>query len=78
MASGLTLFGDSNQYNNTIESAGPTFSDITVLILYWVLTISVIGIDVYFIFFKKKDTKKYSRKEIVDGKTVIVKEDDKD
>lgn len=77
MAQGLTIFGDSNQYNNTLETSGPTMGDISVLILYWILTISVLGIDIYFIFFKKTDDKKYPRKEIVDGKTVIIKEDDK-
>jgi hypothetical protein len=79
MASGVTLFGDSSQYSNTVvETAGPTGADISVLILFWVLTVLALAIDVYLVFFKKIEKKKLVQKEIVDGKAVIIKEEDKD
>ncbi len=79
MASGYTLFGDSSQYSNSImEQKGPTGADISVLILFWVLTILVLAIDIYVTFFKKIETKKVIRKEIVDGKAVIIQEENED
>lgn len=79
MSSGITLFGDSSQYSNTVvETAGPTAADISVLILFWVLTVLALAIDVYLVFFKKIEKKKLVQKEIVDGKAIIIKEEDKD
>ncbi len=79
MASGYTLFGDSSQYSNSImEQKGPTGADISVLILFWVLTILVLAIDIYVTFFKKIENKKVIRKEIVDGKAVIIQEEKED
>ncbi len=79
MASGYTLFGDSSQYSNSImEQKGPTGADISVLILFWVLTVLVLAIDIYVTFFKKIETKKVIRKEIVDGKAVIIQEEKED
>ncbi len=79
MASGYTLFGDSSQYSNSImEQKGPTSADISVLILFWVLTVLVLAIDIYVTFFKKIETKKVIRKEIVDGKAVIIQEENED
>ncbi len=79
MASGYTLFGDSSQYSNSImEQKGPTGADISVLILFWVLTVLVLAIDIYVTFFKKIETKKVIRKEIVDGKAVIIQEENED
>lgn len=76
MSQGFTLFGDSNAYDNTLETVGPTSSDIAVLVLYWVLTGIVFFIDIYLIFFKKIEDKQIVKKDIIDGKTVIVKEDE--
>ncbi len=76
LANGLTLFGDSAKYtNDAVEVAGPTSSDIIVLVLYWILTAMVLALDVFYIFFKKPSDKKPVRKEIVDGKTVIIEEE---
>ncbi len=79
MSSGWTLFGNSSQYSNAVmEEKGPTSADISVLILFWVLTVLVLATDIYVIFFKKIENKKVIRKEIVDGKAVIVKEEKED
>ena len=79
LGQGYTLFGDSSVYtNNNVEVKGPTQADIVVLILYWVLTIAVLILDVYFVFFKKNDTDKVAGKEIDDGKTIVVKEEEND
>ncbi len=79
MASGYTLFGDSSQYSNSImEQKGPTGADISVLVLFWVLTVLVLATDIYVTFFKKIETKKVIRKEIVDGKAVIIQEEKED
>ncbi len=79
MASGYTLFGDSSQYSNSImEQKGPTGADISVLILFWVLTVLVLATDIYVTFFKKIENKKVIRKEIVDGKAVIIQEEKED
>ncbi len=79
MSSGWTLFGNSSQYSNTVmEEKGPTSADISVLILFWVLTILVLATDIYVAFFKKIENKKVIRKEIVDGKAVIVQEEKED
>ena len=76
LANGLTLFGDSTKYtNDVVETAGPTSADIIVLILYWVLTALVLALDIFYIFFKKPSDKKPVKKEIVDGKTVIISEE---
>ena len=75
LASGLTLFGDSSTYtNDAVEVKGPTSSDITVLILFWVLTVLVLALDIYLIFFKKQNNEKIVRKEIYNGKTILVEE----
>lgn len=75
LASGLTLFGDSSTYtNDAVEVNGPTSSDITVLILFWVLSVLVLALDIYLIFFKKQNTEKIARKEIYNGKTILVEE----
>jgi len=76
LSNGLTLFGDSAKYtNDAVEISGPTNADISVLILFWVLTILVLALDVFYLFFKKIDDKKVVKKEIVDGRTVIISEE---
>lgn len=80
LAQGITLFGDSSVYDNTaIERDGPTGADISVLVLYWVLSVAMIALFVYFTFFKKVgEEKKVTQKRIEDGRTVIIKEKDND
>lgn len=79
MSQGFTLFGDANSFDaSKIETSGPTAADISVLITHWVLTGLLLALDIYFIFFKKPEEKKYVKKEIVDGKTVVVKEEKHD
>lgn len=75
MANGYTLFGDSNSFSNVMETKGPTSADIMVLILFWVLTVILSAIFVFLFFFKKPTEKKVVKKEIIDGKTVIVKDE---
>ena len=76
ISQGYTLFGDSNNHSNEVETV-TTSSDYLVLSLYWVLTALVLGLFVYHLFFKKpSDEKNVVRKSIVDGKTVVVKEND--
>ncbi len=75
VAQGKTLFGDSNNHENVMETVVST-SDYIVLSLFWVLTGLVIALLVYYLFFRKAEEKKVVKKEIVSGKTVIVKEDD--
>ena len=71
---GFTLFGDSNRQDNVLEVKGPTSSDLLVLSLFWILTILVLLLFVYTFFFKKKEEIKRNSKDIVDGKTVVLKE----
>ena len=80
LAQGITLFGDSSVYDNTVvERDGPTGADISVLVLYWVLSVAMIALFVYFTFFKKVgEEKKVTQKRIEDGRTVIIKEKDND
>lgn len=80
LAQGITLFGDSSVYDNTaIEKDGPTGADISVLVLYWVLSVAMIALFVYFTFFKKVgEEKKVTQKRIEDGRTVIIKEKEND
>lgn len=80
LAQGITLFGDSSVYDNTaIERDGPTGADISVLVLYWILSVAMIALFVYFTFFKKVgEEKKVTQKRIEDGRTVIIKEKDND
>jgi hypothetical protein len=80
LAQGITLFGDSSVYDNTaIERDGPTGADISVLVLYWVLSVAMIALFVYFTLFKKVgEEKKVTQKRIEDGRTVIIKEKEND
>lgn len=72
---GYTLFGDSSQYKNTLEEVGPTSADISVLILFWVLTAILLVVFVYVGFIRKIGHPKVVKKEIINGKTVIIKEE---
>lgn len=76
LAQGYTLFGDSSVYDNTkVETSGPTSADISVLVLYWVLTVALLALFVYFVFFRNvEEVNKPTNKKIVDGQTVVIKE----
>lgn len=79
LSKGLTLFGDSTlgYQSGVVETAGPTEADITVLSLYWVLTAIVFLILVFFVFFKKPKTTNVIKKDIVDGRTVVLTGEEK-
>lgn len=77
VANGKTLFGDSNNHENVMETA-VSRNDYIVLTLFWVLTAIVLFLFIYYLIFKKPEDKKIVKKEIVEGKTVIVKEEHKD
>lgn len=74
MGQGYTLFGDSGSFSDAMETKGPTQADITVLILFWCLTAILTAIFVFLVFFKKKEDKKIVKKEIINGRTVVVKD----
>ena len=73
IAQGVTLFGDSSNMQGGVETAVSS-SDYAVLILFWILSAIMVALLVYYFFFKHSDGKKPVRKEIIDGKTVIIKE----
>lgn len=77
IANGKTLFGDSANHENVMETTVSS-SDYIVMSLFWILTAAVLALFVYYLVFKKLDEKKPVKKEIVQGKTVVVKEDKKD
>lgn len=77
IANGKTLFGDSANHENVMETTVSS-SDYIVMSLFWILTAAVLTLFVYYLVFKKPDEKKPVKKEIVQGKTVVVKEDKKD
>ena len=73
IAQGKTLFGSSSNLEGNVELS-TTNTDLVVLSLFWILTILLLALFVYVSFFKKSDETKPVRKEIVDGRTVVVKE----
>ena len=73
IAQGKTLFGSSSNLEGNVELS-TTNTDLVVLSLFWILTILLLALFVYVFFFKKRDETKPVRKEIVDGRTVVVKE----
>lgn len=78
ISEGYTLFGDSSNYAGKYETGGPYQADYHVLILYWVLSALLLLLDIYYIFIKKPKKENLVKKTIVDGKTVIYTEDDKE
>lgn len=78
LGKGLTLFGDSSvsYKSGEAEMVGPTRADIIVLSLYWVLTALLILLLTYYLFFRKPKKNTVIRKDIVDGKTVILNRDE--
>lgn len=78
IASGLTLFGNANRFKDgVIESKGPSYSDYLIMSMIYILSILLLGYLVFVVFFKKIEKKKVIRKEIVNGKTVILEDVDK-
>lgn len=57
MASGLTLFGDSNNADNKLEVKGPTQADLYILSTFWIVTILLMALFIYYMFFKKVRTR---------------------
>ena len=74
---GRTLFGDSNKQDNVREVVGPTRSDLLVLSLFWIFTLLLLALFVYTFFVKKVEPLHLNEKDIADGKTVVLKEKDK-
>ncbi len=79
MASGLTLFGNANSFKDgVIESTNPSYSDYLITILIYILSFVLLSYLVFVLFIKKIEKKKIIRKEIVNGKTVILEDTDKE
>ena len=77
VASGLTLFGNANSFKDgVIESTGPSYSDYLILSMIYVLSFVLLCYLVFVLFFRKPEKKKVVRKEIVNGKTVILEDSD--
>ena len=74
--SGFTLFGDPNRQDNVREIKGPTSGDLAVLSVFWVFTVLLLALFVYTFFFKKRERLHLNEKDIVDGRTVVLKEKD--
>lgn len=76
LSNGLTLFGNSENSNTKeVEVNGPTGSDILVVVIIWVLTAVVLGFVVFKFFFQKQEKKEIVHKEVVNGKTVYLMEE---
>lgn len=79
IASGLTLFGNANSFKDgVIESTNPSYSDYLITILIYILSFVLLSYLVFVLFIKKIEKKKIIRKEIVNGKTVILEDTDKE
>lgn len=85
IGNGYTLFGDTSYTGQEAEIQGPTGSDITVLSLFWVLTVLLLALFVYrlvlgirHLLTEEEEKVKIVRKTIVNGRTVVVKEERKD
>lgn len=79
IASGLTLFGNANSFKDgVIESTNPSYSDYLITILIYILSFVLLFYLVFILFIKKIERKKIIRKEIVNGKTVILEDTDKE
>ena len=74
ISQGKTLFGDASLVTKETEISGPTNADISVLVLFWVLTALILAFTVYYVFFAKVDNSKPVKKEVVNGKVIVIKE----
>ncbi len=78
IASGLTLFGNANSFKDgVIESTNPSYSDYLIMSMIYILSILLLVYLVFSIFFRKIEKKKIVKKEIVNGKTVILEDVDR-
>ncbi len=75
IAKGYTLFGDTSYTGDDAELVGPTSSDIAVLTLFWILAVAMLALFVYRFFFRPIAKEKASHKEIIDGKTYVIKDE---
>lgn len=79
LSKGLTLFGETGSSAGSGEEiVAPTSADITVLTLFWILTVLILALFLYRLFVHKPRKTAIVRKEIVNGKTIIVKEEKED
>jgi hypothetical protein len=78
LSQGKTLFGNSASSATGVEIQGPTGADLTVVPFFWVLSVLVLALLVYFLFFRKEPEKTEVHKAIVNGKTVIITEEKDD
>lgn len=77
LSQGLTLFGNPGSFDSSVvETTGPTSADLQVLSFYWILTGLLLLLLLFYLFIRKEDTSIPAKKEIVNGKTVIVKDMD--
>ena len=77
IASGLTLFGNANSFKDgVIESTNPSYSDYLIMSMIYILSILLLVYLVFSVFFRKIEKKKIVKKEIVNGKTVILEDVD--
>ena len=75
IASGLTLFGNANSFKDgVIESTNPSYSDYLITILIYVLSTILLAYLIFVLFIKKQEKKVVIKKEIVNGKTVILED----
>ena len=78
IASGLTLFGNANSFKDgVIESTNPSYSDYLIMSMIYILSILLLVYLVFSIFFRKIEKKRIVKKEIVNGKTVILEDVDR-
>ncbi len=78
IASGLTLFGNANSFKDgVIESTNPSYSDYLIMSMIYILSILLLVYLVFSVFFRKIEKKKIVKKEIVNGKTVILEDVDR-
>lgn len=71
ISQGMSLFGDQSYQGSEVEYA-VTSTDLTILSLFWILSILLAALFVFTFFFKKIDDRVVTRKEVVDGKIVVV------
>ncbi len=78
IASGLTLFGNANSFKDgVIESTNPSYSDYLIMSMIYILSILLLVYLVFSVIFRKIEKKKIVKKEIVNGKTVILEDVDR-
>ena len=75
---GKTLFGDTKQYaSDIIETKGPTTGDIEMLVLFWIVAVLLLAYIVYALFSQKQKEGPIVHKDIMNGRTIIIEEEEK-